>query len=100
MPIKFIIYIKKPPNNELKINFIIFFIGQINILANMNINTIHAKKVMTELKSKLITSTKICLLIFMIKFGQIWLLKIKLYFFLYKFDLSYLVQYPFFELSS
>lgn len=56
IPTKFIIYIKNPPSNELKINFIIFFIGQINIFPNININTIQAKKVMAELKSKLITS--------------------------------------------
>ena len=56
IPIILIIYIHNPPKIELIISFKIFFNGQINIFPNINMNIIHARKVITELKSKLITS--------------------------------------------
>ena len=55
-PIILIIYIHNPPKIELIINLKMFLSGQINIFPNINMNIIHAKKVITELKSKLITS--------------------------------------------
>ena len=55
-PIRFIIYIKIPPNIELNINFRTLFIGQINILPNMNISIIQVKNVIIEFISKIITS--------------------------------------------
>ena len=55
-PIKLIIYIKIAPNIELSINLKMLFIGQINILPNMNISIIQVKNVIIEFISKIITS--------------------------------------------
>ena len=56
IPTRFIIYINTPPKIELKTNFKILFNGHINILPNINRKIIHAKKVITVLKSIFIIS--------------------------------------------
>ena len=97
-PIKLIIYIHTPPSIELNINFNILLSGIINIFPNINKTIIQVKKVIIILKSKVNH-------LFINFYDLLWtnitfIYAFKLYFFLYKFHLSYLVQFPFSVLFS
>ena len=48
-PIQFIIVIINPPSKEFIISLIISFIGKINILPNINIDDMQAKKIIIVL---------------------------------------------------
>ena len=68
-PIKFIINIHTPPRTELNISFNILFSGHKKIFPNINKTIIQVKIVITELKSKKITSSYNIPMIFFVKLG-------------------------------